>query len=104
MILEHRIYTVEQGKLGAFIEHYGSAIPRLYEKHGIKLLLFGQTIVGKSNEIVVVVGYDSLAHREQARASVEADPEFQQYLREGAGRVVHIENRFLRPSDFSPTR
>ena len=103
MIVEHRVYTLTgNSTVGPWLTMYGEAVPQAYERAGIKLLMVTQAVIGVSNQVITMLGYDSLAHREQSRVAFEADAGFQQFMKDSAGMVQSVQNSLLRTTDFSP--
>ena len=103
MIVEHRVYTLTNNStVGPWLTMYGEAVPQAYERAGIKLLMVTQAVIGVSNQVITMLGYDSLAHREQSRVAFEADAGFQQFMKDSAGMVQSVQNSLLRTTDFSP--
>ncbi len=54
--------------------------------------------------MVHIWAYDSLAHREQARANLAADADWKAYLRDSPKVIQTMENRILVPTAFSPLK
>src|SRR5438309_1164797 len=106
MVYELRIYTVHPGRMAALQARFRDHSCRLFEKHGVTNVgYWTNAIGGRTDELWYIVGFESLAQREQAWASFGADPEWQQARAESErdGPIVHhIENRILNPTDFSP--
>src|SRR5215472_14535474 len=67
MIVEMRTYTLKPGTLATAEERFGQALSERLKFS--KLAAFWHTEVGPLNQIIHVWPYDSLAHREQARAA-----------------------------------
>ena len=106
MLYEFRYYTVNQGKMQALKDHFGNITTKFFEKHGIKSIgYFTNTVGGRSDEFVYILGYRDMAHREQAWGAFQADPEWiaTRAQTEVDGPLVHhVENRFMVPTDYSP--
>ena len=69
MIVEMRTYTAHPGKAAAWLDHYQkNGLPVQRELLG-KLIFFGTTEIGPLHQIVHLWAYESLADREQAKAS-----------------------------------
>jgi hypothetical protein len=106
MIFDHRTYTVKPGKMKEQLE--------LYEKHGLQVqirhlgapVLYGVAETGPLNTYVHVWAYESAADREQKRAAMQADPEWQAYLAKSAeaGYLTGQENRILTAAPFFELR
>ncbi|MDH4074891.1 MAG: NIPSNAP family protein [Acidimicrobiia bacterium] len=108
MIHELRIYTAHPGKMGALLSRFRDHTCTLFEKHGITNVGYWlNSIGGRNDELWYIVGFESLAHREQAWAAFQADPEWQKVRAdsEADGPLVHhLENRIMSPTNFSPLR
>jgi hypothetical protein len=107
MIHELRIYTAHTGKMPALLSRFRDHTCDIFEQHGIRNIAYWvNTIGGRNDELWSVVAFDDMAARETAFASFQADPKWQAVRAESEadGPIVHhIENRFMTPTDFSPT-
>jgi hypothetical protein len=108
MIHELRIYTAHPGKMGPLIARFRDHTTGLFEKHGIvNVGYWTNSIGGRSDELLYILGYEDLAQRDRAWAAFQADPDWQKARAESEkdGPLVHhIENRILSPTKFSPVR
>jgi hypothetical protein len=106
MIYELRIYTAHPGKMPALQARFRDHTSKLFEKHGIKNVAYWTNMIGgRNDELWYVLGFNDLAHRQQAWAAFQADAEWQaaRAASEADGPLVHhLENRILAPTDFSP--
>jgi hypothetical protein len=106
VIYELRIYTVHPGKMGALQQRFRDHTCRLFEKHGMTNVGYWTNAVGgRSDELWYMLGYADMGARQTAWAAFAADPEWLQVHAdsEADGAIVHhIENRMMRPTDFSP--
>jgi uncharacterized protein YbaA (DUF1428 family) len=104
MIVEERDYRIKAGSLADFIQ--------LYEEFGlpIQIELLGTfhgyftSEVGELNHVVALWSYQSLDDRQARRDRMMADPRWAAYLAKVKGLVEVQNNRFLRPTRFSPIR
>jgi hypothetical protein len=106
MIFDHRTYTVKPGMMKQQLE--------LYEKHGLQPqirhlgepVLYGVAETGPLNTYVHVWAYESAADREQKRAAMQADPDWQAYLAKSAeaGYLAGQENKILTAAPFFELR
>jgi hypothetical protein len=102
MIVEERDYRLKPGKLGLFVS--------TYEKHGLplqvkylgKFLGYFTTEIGELNHVVALWGYEGLDDRARRRATMLADPQWQEYLGMVADYLDVQNTRILTPSSFSP--
>ena len=102
MIFDMRIYTCRPGTVPAQLA--------LYKEHGFapqtrhlgQPVLYGVTETGPINTYVHVWGYQSAADREQRRAAMQADPDWQVFLKKSAeaGNLIAQENRILTGVSF----
>ena len=104
MIVDMRIYTTRPGKLAAFVALYKEYGWPLQQKYLGRCLGWYTTVEGPLNQVIHMWAYDSLADREARRSAMGADPEWKVFLQRGEelGLLVAQENRFLKPTDFSP--
>jgi hypothetical protein len=104
MIVEERIYTLYPGKVPEFV--------RLYKAEGmaIQTRILGRMVgwftseIGPLNQIVHMWGYDSFEERLRRRAEMAADPGWQAYVAKVQPLLLHMENKILIPTEFSPIR
>ncbi len=108
MIYELRYYEVTPGKLPALNDRFANHTTRIFPKHGIKVIGFWTEIIGASNVLVYMLGFNDLGHREKAWASFQADPEWQKVRAEsekdGVPLVARIRNVILQPTAYSPMK
>ena len=105
MIYELRIYEPPVGKMPALNDRFANITIGYFEKHGMKVVGFWTEVVGVSNRLTYMLGFDDLAHREKAWASFIADPERQKAFAEtekDGPLVARVENKILRPTPYSP--
>ena len=106
MIVDMRIYTVKPGRVGDFVALYKEFAWPLHQKYLGRCLGWYTGLEGQLNQVVHLWGFESQADRESRRAELAKDPAWQDYLRrmgEG-GLLLHTENRFITPTDFSPVQ
>lgn len=104
MIVDLRIYTVRPGKMADFLKMYQEHAWPLQLKHLGRCVGWYTTAEGQLNQVVHLWAYDSQADREARRTAMAADPGWVAYqkLSNEAGLLVSMENRILKPTDFSP--
>jgi hypothetical protein len=108
-VFEVRIYTAGEGKLDAVVKRFRDPEVGLFEKYGMKAVLYSTVSepADRQNQFVYVLQHDS---REAARASWQkflTDPEFRaaaQASDVGGRAVVKVESFFVTPTDFSPLK
>lgn len=108
-VCELRIYDIVPGKAQPMHDRFANVSMRLFEKHGMRNIGYWSPVIGgQSNQLWYMLGYESLAAREQSWAAFAADPEWQAATRETVekhGAVTEkIISQVLRPAAFSPVR
>ena len=108
MIYELRIYRTLPGRMAALQARFRDHTLALFERHGMTSVgYFTTKFGGRSDELWYVLGYESLAARDDAWEAFGRDPDWQaaRAASEADGPIVaHIESRILAPTDFSPLR
>ena len=104
MIADLRIYTCKPGRMpeyAALYKQYGWPLQQKYLGHCIGWFT---TVEGALNCVVHIWAYKDQADREARRNAMAADPAWGDFLRRTAEAdlLVKMENRILRPTDFSP--
>jgi len=102
VIFDHRTYTCRPGTIKAHMA--------LYEEHGMapqirnlgQPLLYAMTDVGDVNSYVHIWVYEDAADRATKRAAMQADPDWQAYLKISAeaGYLLSQENKILTSAPF----
>ena len=107
MIYEWRLYEVMPGKMSALHDRFQKITLKLFEKHGIKVIGFWETIIGTSNVLYYMIAYENIAHREKAWNAFMADPKWINARQETEkdGPLVHrVVNMLLKPTSYSPMK
>ncbi|HWV51468.1 NIPSNAP family protein [Pseudorhodoplanes sp.] len=104
MLIDHRTYRIKPGAMQAHLdiyEQYGFAVQT---RHLGKPVAYMFTESGELNTIVHVWAYDNAGDREQKRAAMAADPEWQTYLKKNreAGYLEHQVTKLMIPAKFAP--
>lgn len=105
MIYEYRAYYVMPGQMASLHERFAKVTMPLFKRHGMRVVGFWETIIGESNELVYILAFDDVAHRERAWQAFYADPEWQEARRisEANGPLVErIVNKIWKPTPYSP--
>ncbi|MCM5572188.1 NIPSNAP family protein [Burkholderiaceae bacterium FT117] len=101
MLIDHRTYQVHPGKLNEFLKIYGEqGLPIQKRYLGEPFGWFVSHDIGPLNQVVHMWKYESLADREQRRAGLAADPDWQAYLAKASPLLASMENKILRPAPF----
>jgi hypothetical protein len=106
MVYELRTYYCHPGKLPALHARFRDHTLKLFEKHGMKNVLYW-TPVDQEDVLIYIVAHKSEA---AAKASWEAfinDPAWKAAYAESTkdGKLVKkVEKQFLNPTDYSPVK
>jgi hypothetical protein len=108
MIYEERIYTIMPGKMGDIERRFAQHTMRLFEKHGIKVVGFWRTAIGRQNfELVYLVEFRDMNDRMEKWDAFQKDPEWIKVRNESETHgplVAQVENKILVPTSFSPLK
>jgi len=106
VLVDHRYYRVKPGTMNAHLD--------LYEKRGFlpqtrhlgQPLAYLYTESGEINTIVHMWVFEDAADRAAKRAAMQADPEWQQFLKlQGeAGFLENMRTNLMIPAKFAPIR
>ena len=107
-IYELRTYTTNEGKLPNLNARFANHTLKLFEKHGIKNVMYS-TPVGKKNTLVYVIAHKD---RETANKSWKAfgqDPEWKKVAKESQqdGPILvkgGVKRLYLKTTDYSPNK
>ena len=99
MIYDHRTYTCRAGTIRKHLDIYVQHGFAAQTRHLGQPVLYAGTEVGDVNTYVHVWAYDSVEDRSRKRAAMQADPDWQNYLRLSAeaGYLIKQENKLLIP-------
>ncbi|MEQ8369846.1 MAG: NIPSNAP family protein [Alphaproteobacteria bacterium] len=102
MIYDHRTYTCRPGTMPLHLALYARLGFKVQVRHLGQPVVHGFTDVGDVNSFVHIWAYDSAADRTAKRAAMQADPDWQAYLKASneAGYLVRQENRILVRAPF----
>ncbi len=102
MIYDHRTYTCRPGTIKVQLETYRAHGWPAQKRHLGAPLLYAMTDVGDVNSYVHIWVYQDAADRAAKRAAMQADPDWQAYLKISAkaGNLLHQENKILAPTAF----
>lgn len=106
MLVDVRTYTCRPGTIKAQLE--------LYEKYGMtpqkrhlgEPLAFLVTETGPLNTYMHMWVYQDAADRAKRRAAMQADPEWNEFLKQSAaaGYLVAQETKLMTPAPFAPIK
>ena len=104
MLYELRTYYTPEGKLDALNARFRNHTMKLFEKHGMKNIMYW-TPVDKPNTLIYVIAHKD---KDAAAASWKAfreDPEWKKVAEETQrdGKLVEkVESVYMTPTDYSP--
>jgi hypothetical protein len=104
VIVEQRDYHVLTGKLNEVVSLYEREGIELQRKHLGDLVGVFTTDIGALSTYTALWAYESYAEREQRRANLQADPDWQDFLTRLQPLLHTQQNRILIPTSFSPLR
>ena len=104
LLYELRTYYTPEGKLDALNARFRNHTMKLFEKHGMKNIMYW-TPVDKPNTLIYVI-----AHKDKDTAAASwkafiADPEWKKVAEETQrdGKLVEkVESVYMTPTDYSP--
>lgn len=102
MIHEMRTYRLRVGALPEFIRLVGEEGILIQQRHLGRLVGYFSTEIGLLNGVVHLWEFKDLEDREQRRAKLATDPEWQQFMPKIQPLIETMENQILRPTPFSP--
>ena len=102
MIYDHRTYTVHHGRMADYLDRYERLALPVQLRHLGQLVGFYVSDIGPLNQVVHIWAYDSIADREERRARMALDPDWQAFMKGNEGTFAAQENKILKPARFSP--
>ena len=102
MIFDQRTYTCKPGSLPAQLALYEKHGKAPQERHLGKPVLYGITETGRINTYVHVWAYEDAGDRAKRRAAMQADPDWQAFLKMSAeaDNLIAQENQILTAAPF----
>src|SRR3954452_9979147 len=77
MIYELRVYHCLPGRLPALLKRFETITLDIWKKHGIRQAGFWTVMVGESSQnLIYLLGWESLAEREQKWGAFQSDPDW----------------------------
>jgi hypothetical protein len=108
-VYELRTYTAPDGKLGELNKRFHDHTVRIFNKHGMKSVLYmtPQDAPDSQNTLVYVLEHPSREAAKKAWADFAADPEWKKVSEESQvnGKIVSkVVSVFGDPTDYSPMK
>ncbi len=104
MLYELRTYYTPEGKLDALNDRFRMYTMKLFEKHGMKNIIYW-TPVDKPNTLIYVIAHKDKAAADASWEAFRNDPEWKKVAEETQrnGKLVEkVESIYLNPTDYSP--
>ena len=103
VIYELRTYTTEEGKLPLLHKRFSDHTMKLFEKHGIKNVIYW-TPTDKEDTLVYVIAHKSREAADQSWEAFRNDPQWHK-VRDASGvGSVKVQRQFLETTDYSPRK
>lgn len=106
MLYELRTYTTVDGRLPALHNRFKDHTMKLFEKHGMKNVIY-LTPVDEPNKLIYLIAHKDKAARDASFAAFGKDPEWIAVKAESEkdGKINEkVEYVFLNPTDYSPMK
>lgn len=104
MIFDVRTYDIAPGKLKAFVDVFETYGKPVADRHGLQLVGFFTSRIGRLNQVLHIWKYDDLSQFEALRTARDADPGWAVYREKNAGMIVAQEDKIMDGAPFSPLR
>jgi hypothetical protein len=104
MLYELRTYHTPEGKLDALNARFRNHTLTLFEKHGMKNIMYW-TPVDKPNTLIYVIAHKDKAAADASWKAFREDPEWKKVAEETQrdGKLVEkVESVYMTPTDYSP--
>jgi hypothetical protein len=101
MVYEERIYTLHPGTTPVFLKEYQEHGMGAHHRHLGEQVGFFTTDVGVLNRVVQIFAFLDTGDRQRRREALYTDPEWLAFVPVLTRYVQHMENRLLRPTNFS---
>ena len=104
MLYELRTYYTPEGKLDALNARFSNHTMKLFEKHGMKNIMYW-TPVDKPNTLIYVIAHKDKDAAAASWKAFSADPDWKKVAEETQrdGKLVEkVESVYMTPTDYSP--
>lgn len=102
MHYEMRTYRLKVGALPDYLRLVRDIGLPVQRRHLGQLVGYFHTDIGPLNQVVHIWAYDGLDDRERRRNALAADPAWQAFLPSLQALIDDMDNKILRPTEFSP--
>ena len=104
MIFDHSTYTIQPGKTNEYVKIFEEFAFPIAQKHGLNLVAYFVSKVGKLNQIVHIWQYEDLMEFEKLREQRDSDPGWALYRQKISGMIVAQEDKLMVGANFSPLK
>jgi len=104
MVYELRTYTCNPGKLPNLHARFKNHTMKLFEKHGMKNVMYW-TPVDKEDTLIYVVAHKSREAADQSWKAFVNDPDWKKAYQESIadGKIVKkVQRQYMTPTEYSP--
>lgn len=104
MLYELRTYHTPEGKLDALNARFRNHTLTLFEKHGMKNIMYW-TPIDRPDTLIYVIAHKDKAAADASWKAFREDPEWQKVAEETQrnGKLVEkVESVYMTPTDYSP--
>lgn len=107
MIFEERIYDIPPAAKAEHTKYLGEQAVPTMAKHGAKFIGMWETVIGNLNNVIVLLGWDDLNHREKGWEEIGKDPDFRPaFCETGSGICItclakSLNVNILKPTEYS---
>lgn len=99
-LLDHRTYTLYPGAVTDYFARYEARGLAVQRRHLVNMVGYFATESGPLNQVIHIWAYRDAGDREQRRAALGADPEWQAYVKDIRTLIVTQETKLLTPAPF----
>lgn len=100
MIIEHRTYLLQPGKVPTYMGLYMNSGMSIQLQYLLRPMGYYITEIGPLNQIIHLWGYADLNERQECRERLKADPRWADYVAKIMPLIQHQESRILTPAPF----
>ncbi len=105
MLYELREYYIEPGCMPEINARFRNHTIEIFARLGIDVVGFWQETVGHNQRLTYIIRFADMADRERRWDTFVSDPEWLRVkaMTEADHQIItSVENRFMRPTDYSP--
>jgi hypothetical protein len=106
VLVDHRTYRIKPGAMNAYLNNYEKFGFAPQTRHLGKPVAYMFSESGEINTLVHIWAYEDAADRMRRRAAMQADPDWQVFVRKNAegGNLVKQTTMLMIPAKFAPIK